>query len=53
MSNVNIMEAVEDTLDLGDSHSAEWYGWNPDRELNPQFSHLPDVEKFCLAILHT
>lgn len=27
-------------------------GWHPDRELNPQSAHLPDVEKYCLLLQH-
>jgi hypothetical protein len=42
-------------LDLGSNHIAKWYGFHPDRELNPQFSNLAefrDVDEFCLEIAH-
>jgi len=34
-----------DKLDLGSGFSLEFTGWHPDRELNPQYADLPDVEK--------
>jgi hypothetical protein len=37
-------------IDLGDGHSMTWAAWSPDRELNPQFADLPDVEH-CTAIV--
>jgi len=33
-------------LDLGDGHVLHWTCWAPDRELNPQYEGLPDVERF-------
>lgn len=39
-------------LDLGDSHSLAFVGWNPDRALNPQYDGLPDVEKWGAIIYH-
>jgi hypothetical protein len=33
-------------LDLGSGFSLRWTSWAPDRELNPQYNDLPDVEKF-------
>lgn len=40
------------SFDLGDDHWAEFEQWAPDRELNPQSAHLPDVEKYGLRIYH-
>lgn len=40
-------------IDLGDGHTAKWVGWRPDRELNPQYAGIPDVEKWGLEIVHT
>ena len=31
-------------LDLGHSHTFRWARWSPDRELNPQYADVPDVE---------
>ena len=39
-------------IDLGDGHWLDFTSWNPDRELNPQFAHLPDVEKFGALVGH-
>ena len=39
-------------IDLGDGHTLEFTSWNPDRELNPQYVHLPDVERFGATIEH-
>jgi hypothetical protein len=36
--------------DLGHGHSLKWASWSPDRELNPQYAGLPDVEH-CTAIV--
>jgi hypothetical protein len=40
-------------IDLGDGHRLEFFGWHPDRSLNPQFEHLPDVETFSAWISHS
>ena len=37
-------------LDLGDGHLLKFSSWHPDRELNPQYADLPDIEK-CGAIV--
>jgi hypothetical protein len=37
-------------IDIGHGHFLRWASWSPDRDLNPQFAHLPDVEK-CTAII--
>jgi hypothetical protein len=38
--------------DLGEGHSLQFMAWSPDRELNPQYAHLPDVEKFGAIVGH-
>jgi hypothetical protein len=37
-------------VDLGHGHTLTWAAWQPDRELNPQYAHLPDIEK-CTGII--
>ena len=37
-------------IDLGHGHTLRWTVWHPDRELNPQYEGLPDLDK-CTAIL--
>lgn len=39
-------------LDLGFAHTAEWTVWSPDRELNPQFEGLADVDPAGVIITH-
>jgi hypothetical protein len=31
--------------DIGHGHRIKFYGWSPDRELNPQYADVPDIEK--------
>ena len=40
-------------LDLGDGHWLEYAGWWPDRDLNPQYDGLPDIERIGATIYHT
>jgi len=37
-------------IDLGSGHSATYVGWAPDRELNPQYSDLPDIERVGVIV---
>lgn len=37
-------------IDLGHDHFLRFTAWKPDRNLNPQFDGIPDVEK-CGAII--
>lgn len=39
-------------LDLGDDHALSWTCWKPDRELNPGYADLPDVERLGALIPH-
>lgn len=39
-------------LDLGDDHSLTWVSWAPDRELNPQYSDVPDIDKVGAHVAH-
>lgn len=39
-------------LDLGHGISARFVGWHPERDLNPQYDGVPDVERFGLIISH-
>jgi hypothetical protein len=40
-------------IDLGSGVSIEYVGWSPDRELNPQYKDVPDIERFSGLIRHT
>jgi hypothetical protein len=37
---------------LGHGHFLRWASWRPDRHLNPQYAHLPDVERCTALIRH-
>src|ERR1700752_3823459 len=39
-------------LYLGDRHWIKFWGWHPDRDLNPQYEGLPDVEKAGATVYH-
>lgn len=39
-------------IDLGHQHFLQWVGWSPDRELNPQYDGIPDVEKYGAILYH-
>lgn len=51
MSDSWPMEMVPDLV-LDDDHFLNYHAWMPDRELNPQYAHLPDVQKFGCVIRH-
>jgi hypothetical protein len=40
-------------IDLGHGHELRFARWSPDRDLNPQYADLPDVEKCTAIIRHT
>ncbi len=39
-------------LDLGHGHYAEFTRWAPDRDLNPDVAHLPDVDPWGVIVDH-
>lgn len=39
-------------LDLGDNHTLRFVCWSPDRELNPQYADLPDVDRVGAVVSH-
>ena len=43
---------MTEELDLDHGHKMRWISWSPDRELNPQYDGIPDVEKFGAIIDH-
>lgn len=44
---------MSDPFELGHGHIAEYYSFAPDRELNPQYKDVPDVERYGLLIKHS
>lgn len=41
---------MAEPIDIGHDHSIRFVGWSPDRELNPQFVHLPDIERVAVIV---
>lgn len=41
-----------EALDLGHGHTLRYLSWAPDRDLNPQYADLPDVDKWGAIIGH-
>jgi len=39
-------------IDIGHGHFIRFAGWRPDRELNPQYEGLPDVDKCTVIVRH-
>lgn len=38
--------------DIGSDVQITYWGWSPDRELNPQYDGIPDIEKYGILIDH-
>lgn len=38
--------------DIGHDHFIAYYGWAPDRELNPQYDGIEDEERSGLTVYH-
>lgn len=43
---------MSESFDLGHGHTARFMIWAPDRELNPQYADLPDVDPWGVAVDH-
>jgi hypothetical protein len=45
---------MSDEIDLGDGHVMTFFGWYPDRALNPQWpaDKFPDVERAGVRVAH-
>lgn len=41
-----------DRVDLGHDHWLSFFGWHPDRDLNPQYEGIPDVDKAGATVDH-
>ena len=39
-------------IDLGYDHFLRYFCWKPDRELNPQYDGIPDIEKAGAIVRH-
>lgn len=43
---------TDEPIDLGLGHVLTFMGWHPDRELNPQFAGIADIERCGALIEH-
>ena len=41
-----------EAMDLGHGHTAHFMIWAPDRELNPQYANVPDVDPWGVTVDH-
>lgn len=48
----SLMDHRPPDIDLGDDHKLWFNSWKPDRDLNPQYADLPDVERVGAVIEH-
>jgi hypothetical protein len=39
-------------VELGHGHALWYVGWNPDRELNPQYDGIPDIWPYSACVEH-
>lgn len=44
---------MSEPQDIGHGVSISYFGWYPDRKLNPQYEDLPDVDRYGVLIDHT
>lgn len=40
------------SIDLGHDHFLYYHQWSPDRDLNPHYEGIEDIEKFSASIEH-
>lgn len=43
---------MNDPIELGHGHTLRFISWAPDRELNPQYADLPDVQRWGAIVGH-
>jgi hypothetical protein len=43
---------MSNRIDIGDDHFISFVGWWPDRDLNPQYDGIPDVENWGVNVEH-
>lgn len=43
---------MTDVIDFGDGVTGYWLGWSPDRDINPQYDGIADIEKCSLVLNH-
>ncbi len=43
---------MNDEIDIGNDHYIKFVGWHPNRELNPQYKDIPDINYCGCLIRH-
>jgi hypothetical protein len=43
---------MSEVIDLGNGHMLRYVAWGPDRDLNPLYNGIPDVERYGAIISH-
>ena len=43
---------MSERIDLGHDHAMSYFCWAPDRDLNPQYEGIPDVERYGITVYH-
>lgn len=43
---------MSEQIDIGSGVRISFYGWHPDRDLNPQYADLPDIDRAGILIEH-
>jgi hypothetical protein len=44
---------MSEEIDIGHGHFIKYFGWHPDRDINPQYDGIPDIEKVCVNVRHS
>jgi len=44
---------MSEPIDIGHGHTIRFTSWAPDREFNPQYADLPDVDPWGLLVDHS
>lgn len=47
-----LIDRIEYDIDLGNNHWIKFYGWHPDRDINPQYDGIPDIERCGAQVAH-
>lgn len=42
----------ERNIDLGEGHSYRFFRWSPERDINPQYDGIPDIERAGALVTH-
>lgn len=43
---------MSEAIDIGHGHTLRFFGWHPNRELNPQYADVADIERCTAEVAH-